>query len=666
MSRASQSETREPAARSRSDSAMVPSRSSRIPDSGRSGPSGPPTTPVAAMLALQRSAGNRAVARMLPTRTPSGRSGVPQPPGAPAPARKPPALQRVPILQRLPTTLQRVPTLQREPTVQRAGPLVVTAVNPSAAELGVGKQLTARAATTGSTGSITWSLVGAPAGVTVVPRGRSAVVRSAAPVPGSPVGGASFTISAAVGSGAPVVSAPVLLVEVTNATFAANPAFGASFATAIGTGTPPPNTADPNRNGISGNTADVTVVTAPAGRAVTVAAIGSPGATATGTSIRPGSATGRQKVRVTETATGTSFDAVLVINSVPTKVSGFGAQISGMPTRYGGWNTVLFAASDPSGPGSRVIAELITVRRDDFGFGAPTGGAGAPSLAFSALASGWTDLNGTPTTIDVNRFEGPGAPGLPRKILYGQEFRWMSWTGTYAGSSMPLGTHERTLLRQGAGHIFRTEQNFPGARAPAMNDAYAGPPLIVLSGITLTPTPPATGSLAADGVSTGNLTVASTVATRVVNWSVLSGGSSATVAGAGVAVTGPAAVTAGTTAGTVRVRATDSVFPNRRGEGSFRVVAVKVSGGSAAPASVPPGTTTSAVSVTATPGGRTLDFTVDATAAAAGVIVSAPGVVGTTHTVTVTRPAGYTGTVTVTAADRTLPAKSTTVKVKFR
>jgi hypothetical protein len=242
----------------------------------------------------------------------------------------------------------------------------------------------------------------------------------------------------------------------------------------------------------------------------------------------------------------------------------------------------------------------------------------------------------------------------------------MSWTGTYAGSSMPTGTHERSLRRQGAGHIFRTEQIFPAGHAPAMNDPYAGPPLIVLTGITLTPTPPATGSLAADGVSTGTLSAASTVATRQLNWSVLSGGSSATVTGAGIGVGTPAAVVAGTTAGTVRVRVADTVFPNRRGEGSFRVVAVKVAGGSASPATVPAGVTTSAVSVTASPGGRTLDFTLDAAAVAAGVTASAPGVVGSTHTVTVTRPAGFTGTVTVTAADRTLPAKSAKVKVRFK
>ena len=94
------------------------------------------------------------------------------------------------------------------------------------------------------------------------------------------------------------------------------------------------------------------------------------------------------------------------------------------------------------------------------------------------------------------------------------------------------------------------------------------------------PAAPGATAIAADGVSTGNLTVTSSVAGRSVNWSVVSGGSSAAItAGAAASAVGtPAVVTATTKAGLVRVRATDTVFANRRGEGTFRVAAVTSAG----------------------------------------------------------------------------------------
>ena len=82
--------------------------------------------------------------------------------------------------------------------------------------------------------------------------------------------------------------------------------------------------------------------------------------------------------------------------------------------------------------------------------------------------------NGTPTTIDVNQFEGPGAIGLPRLILYRQQFFWMSYTGTFAGTAVATGTTVGRCGGQGTGHGFRTEQIFPGAAAPAMNDRTPG------------------------------------------------------------------------------------------------------------------------------------------------------------------------------------------------
>ncbi|MGM1064883.1 hypothetical protein [Saccharothrix sp. Mg75] len=561
------------------------------------------------LLALQRAAGNAAVARAV--------------------------LQRVGL--------------------QRVGPPTVTAVTPAAAEVGVGRDLGVRATVTGSSAPLTWALAGAPPGVTIHPSGKRAQVRTPAPVAGAAIGGANFTVTCSVGGAAPVVSTPVLLVEVTGVAFTPAPAFGASFATAIGNAVPPAATADPNRDGVTGNTATAAVTTAPAGRAVALTTPGRPGAAVAGTVVHPRAGTGTQRVRVTDTATRTFTEAPLTINSVPTRVSGFGAQTTAMPGQYGGWNTVLFGASDPSGAGSRPIAEIITQVRDDFAFGAPMAGAGAPSLAFSAPADNWTDQNTTPTTIDVNAFEGPGVPHPPRLILYRQQFFWMSWTGTFATTASATGTHRRTLLRSGGGHVFRTEQFFPGAAAPPMNDPYAGPPLVVLSGVTAAP-------VAADGVSTTNATVATTVPGRQVDWSVLSGGGSAAITAGAAAnpVGSPAVLTATTTAGRVRLRVADTAFPHRRADGVVRVLPVALRG-MTAPRSVAAGVGVATVSVTASPAGRVVDFVADN-----GAVVGPPAVAGNVHTATVTPPVGFTGVVTVTANDHVLPARTATRRIRFR
>jgi hypothetical protein len=83
----------------------------------------------------------------------------------------------------------------------------------------------------------------------------------------------------------------VLLVEVTGAAFTPVPAFGGPFVMAFPpSAVAPLNTADPNRGGVTGNTATVTATTAPAGRAVTVTPRGAPGASVSGLSVRPGAA----------------------------------------------------------------------------------------------------------------------------------------------------------------------------------------------------------------------------------------------------------------------------------------------------------------------------------------------------------------------------------------
>jgi hypothetical protein len=128
-----------------------------------------------------------------------------------------------------------------------------------------------------------------------------------------------------------------------------------------------------------------------------------------------------------------------------------------------------------------------------------------------------------------------------------------------------------------------------------------------------------------------------------------------------------ATLTAGVRTGSFRVRAADSIFPNRRVDGTVRVVPVRLRNLAAAPSPVPPGTLAANVTINADPGGRTLNWRVDGAAAAAGVTVApvATGP-GNAMNVTVTRPAGFTGRVSVTAADSVLAARTATVRVQFR
>lgn len=542
----------------------------------------------------------------------------------------------------------------------------------AALELGVGRTITAVAQVAPGTPfstALDWTLTGAPATVTVVGTGRTVQIRAGAAVAGAPVGGTTFTVQAALRTSAAdnFASPAITLVEITGVTFTAAPAFLPSVTFNGFTSAPPGNSADPNRQGVSGNTAVPTVASGPGGRPFSVLPLGAPFAGVSGTSVRPGIGTGTQNVRVSDTATRTTFDGPLLINAVPTRVSGFGASAGPGAGNYGATNNVNFAFSDGSGASGRPVAEVISVLRDDFGFGAPFGGAGAPALGFSAPDNSWNDLNTTQiAAVDVNNFVGPGVPQLPRLLLFRQQFFWMSWNGTFS-SAFDTGLHRRTLMASGGGFIFRTEQIFPGGSAPVQNDPYAAVhPLIVLSAVTSTPNTPGATALAADGVSTANLTVTTTVPGRAVNWSVLFGGGSLAITTGAAAnpVASPAVVTATTTPGLARVRAADTAFANRRDEANINVAAVVVRN-LVAPRTVASGTSTATVSVTADPGGRNLDFTVDAAATAAGVVVSAPTIAGNVQTVTVTAPAGFTGTVTLTAADHVLAGKNTRGRIRF-
>jgi hypothetical protein len=417
--------------------------------------------------------------------------------------------------------------------------------------------------------------------------------------------------------------------------------------------------------------------------------------------ITPGRLTGDLQLRVADVATGAQFDettpstaggaalmADFTINSVPTQVNAI-AQVGPLGP-YGSLNQIGFAASDPSGPGGRVIGEIMSLEENTLGvqlagpggWNAPIGfNAGIPVLGLSVPAPSWQDQvtvgaaavtpAGNPA-IDLNRFVGPGAPGLPRSLTTGQEFVYFSWVGagTIFSTKFDRGHQRRVLVGPGAAG-FVIDQAFPRARLQ-QPEAYAGNPLINLAGFAVGGfTPAGATALAADGMATANLMVnpqdptGAAIPGRLIVWSLLSG---PITISAGAAPQPPAAtlVQAGLTPGTARVKGTDSIHPNRQVTGNVPVVAVRLRGIAAAPARVPAGVLTSVVTVNANPGGRTVQWVVDGPAMSAGVTVAPnPPMPAPAAGATVTRPAGFTGRVTVTATDSVIPAARATVIVQF-
>lgn len=576
---------------------------------------------------------------------------------------------------------------------------LVTNVVPSAAELGVGgNDITATATVGGARTRLQWTINpggAAPAGVTVIGNGRRVRIRAAQPGGGAVVGGLPIVIRAEVAgtAGDHFDAPPVTLVQVVSATYAAAPPL-VGVPSAI-PGVPPANTAEPNRDGIAGNTAVVNAVTAPAGRPFTVALRRSLGASLAGTTITPGRRTGDIRLRITDTTTrarlneaapaavvgGAPLMAELRINSVPTRANSLTRL--GPLGPYGARNQFGWAASDASGAGGRIIGELMSLQENTLGLqlAGPSGwnppigfNPTVPNLQLAVPADQWRDRVITPAgaltpagaaAIDVNRFIGPGVPHLPRRLTVRQAFVYFSWAGGGGVFSRVFdrGIQRRSLLGPGA-NGFMTEHIFPGART-SFPEAYVGNPLIVLSNIVATPTAAGATGLAADGAATANLAVTSSVPGRTVSWSILNGDISIT-AGNPAVLPATATLQAGVRTGNFRVRAVDSIFPNRRVDGRVRVVPVRLRNLRAAPSRVPAGILTANVTVDAEPGGRTLSWSVDATAAAAGVTV-APAVTGPglAMNVTVTRPAGFTGRVTVTATDAVLAARTERVRIQF-
>src|SRR5271166_199271 len=578
----------------------------------------------------------------------------------------------------------------------------VISVTPSVLELGVGgRDITSAASIAPGTPArppLTWTINPggtAPAGVSVIGSGQTVKVRAAQPPHGTVVGGTPISVRAALTANPAdfADSARVMMVQVLNATYTAAPPLAP--VPSLIPGTPPPNSAEPNRDGIAGNTALVNATTAPAARPITVAFRRSLGARVAGTTITPGSNTGDIGLRITDSATAARLDetqpatagpaalmADLTVNAVPLRVR---ALAGGGPLGpYGVLNTINFASSDSKHPPlTRIVGELITNGGDDFNVPPPNfppiGFNNSFDLRLAVPANSWNDqLVTSPTApnatdgrpaIDVNRFVGPGVPQLPRRLIYRQRFQYSSWqgAGTIISKTIDDGQHIRSLIGSPVSFQFTTDHRFGGVAAPKHTEPYVGNPLIVLSNVVATPTAPGATALAADGVATANLGVTSSAAGGSVNWSILNGDIAIT-AGNPAVLPATATLRAGVRTGNFGVRAADTIFPNRRVDGRVGVVAVALRSMNATPNPVPAGTASVTVSLNADPGGRTVNWSVDAAAAAAGVTITpaTTGPAAAPMSVTVTRPGGFTGTVTVTAVDSVVATRANRVRISFR
>ena len=432
----------------------------------------------------------------------------------------------------------------------------VVSVTPGRPEIGVGGRDLTTAATIapGSPGSprLVWTVNPggtAPAGIVTIGTSRRARVRANQPPFGTVTGGTPITVRAALAANPAdfADSAPVMVVQVTEAHYDAVPPL---FRTPPQSDPFPPNTVDPNRDGVGGSSATVVTTTAPAGRPVRVTLRTALGATVAGTTVTPGATTGDILLRIFDDPTGARLDegrpslvnppilmSTLVVDSVPTRVSAlrFLGRLPAGP--YSAFNDIVFATSDTRHPlPSRLVGELITSVRDDFSMPPPNGAFNpgfVPRLA--APVRFWRDQLVTPfnqlhtgdgrIAIDVNRFVGPGVPQLPRALIFRQQMVWVAWrAGNVVSTAIADGQHLRTLVRSGPGFGFTTHHTFAGVASRPPAEAYAGPPLITLTGLVVTPTALGATALAADGTSTGNAVVTTTVAGLPVAWTAPGGG----------------------------------------------------------------------------------------------------------------------------------------------
>ena len=575
----------------------------------------------------------------------------------------------------------------------------VIRVTPKRLELGVGGSDLATRATI-SFGRpllppLTWTVNpggSPPTGVSVIGTGRNVKLRSAHPPHNTVLGGTAFTVRAALAAN-PLDfadSAPITLIQILSANYSANPPLAP--VPSAWPGTPEPNTGEPNRDGITGNTIDVNAFVAPSGRSMRLEFRRSLGASISALTVKPGSQTGDIGLRIMDRVTGAQLDDTLpstsgpaplmsdvTVNAVPLKVSGLTTIGIFPPPRYGVVNTISFTPSDTQhAPLTRIVGELIGDGGNGFNMPPPNNGFNPNfDLQLAVPANHWDDQlwthsaapnvsDGQPA-IDVNRFVGVGVPQLPRRLIYTQGMQYSAWhgAGSVVSRTFARGRHIRSLVGTPAtGFSFVTEHVFGSVSTPAHFDAYIGNPLIDFSNLVVTPNAPGATALAADNASTATVTLNTTVAGRPIDWRVITGDLSFSSANPSLP---PATLRAGNRSGNFAIRASDQQFSNREIKGRVPVDKVVLANMRAADPVVPVGTMSTTVSLDARPGGRTVGWAVDAAAAAAGVTVSPPstGPGAPAMTVTVTRPAGFTGRVTLTAADSVLTARTARVRIKF-
>jgi hypothetical protein len=160
---------------------------------------------------------------------------------------------------------------------------------------------------------------------------------------------------------------------------------------------------------------------------------------------------------------------------------------------------------------------------------------------------------------------------------------------------------------------------------------------------------------------------------RQVNWSLVGAGADVvfTIPAAPatpLAVNAVARVRAGVAAGARAIRAADTVFANRQVDGTVNVVAVALNLVSPLMQTIAAGVRNATIDLMAEPGGRRINWTVDATSFAAGVRVSSSspsGAAAPDRRAVVRRPAAFIGTVTVTAVDSVLPASTRVFTINF-
>ena len=587
-------------------------------------------------------------------------------------------------------------TLLRRRSRRRARRRVLS-VNPAALELGVGGRTLPVTATIAPgvppVPPLEWTVnPGAtePDGIGIIGEGVAVGAHADHPPHGIVTGGEPVVIRATLASDPEdfADSPGIMVVQVVEAHYDASPALGSVRPDKV---SPPVNTVDPNRDAVSGSTAQVIVTTAPGRRPVRVVLRTPLGASASGTTITPGIPTGDIDVRMLDPATGAQLDEIrpallnppvlmstLVVNAVPTRVTNvvFHSRLAAGP--YSAKHLIHFESSDSLHPPLvRIVGELVTPLRDDFDLPEPNDPIGfnpwfdsrlavpANRCADNLLSVYWIpNKTDGQHAIDVNRFVGPGVPGLPRMLIYTQRMVWAAWrTRTLASVPFAHGQQIRTLIQDGTGFRLGISQVLGEARQTPDPEPYHGNRLIELSGVAITPASPGASALAADGVSVGGALVQTTVANRPVRWTVVSGDLSV-LAGNPSVPPGTATIGAGSQAGTFGLRAADSIYGNRQVDGSVRVAAVRLHTMSASP--IEP--VRARVTVVADPGGRIVYWRVDPPAVAAGVTVAPPltGPGAAQSSVRVTCPVGFTGTVTVTATDSRVPAATASTTVRFR